>query len=185
MLQRQKQHDPILQTNGLPQTLETEEVGFVDQTSIGSISIDGNPRSDTELGKQDSTGGRKDSIDGQEQFRPYVVKKSASFKPVSVTKSFLAKAGAPATMTSKPSGDKGIVNCGTSIRWLIFNSEWNDADFILSYSSIGTSAETCCEVNQWAEIDGPESYKHNVEVRKRRRTRSESSVEQEQRYVQR
>ena len=72
------------------------------------ITVDGSVGSDTDTGgplKADSV--NKDGLDIQHHARSNSVKKPTSFKAVSVTKNFLAKAGTPATPNAKINGDTG------------------------------------------------------------------------------
>ena len=51
---------------------------------------------------EDVDGVLKELGDNQEQARPNALKKSTTFKPVSVTKNFLAKTGTPTAPVAKP-----------------------------------------------------------------------------------
>lgn len=95
-------------TNFATNTIEPPESEATDNDSARGTGIEGSIGSDTEFSKvdiADATG--KELGDGQEQTRPNAVKKSATFKPVSVTKNFLAKAGTATTPAAKASTDKG------------------------------------------------------------------------------
>ena len=72
------------------------------------IAIDGSAGSDTDTGgplKQDTIS--KDESDVPHHARSNSVKKPTTFKAVSVTKNFLAKAGTPTAPTAKTNGDNG------------------------------------------------------------------------------
>ena len=72
------------------------------------IAIDGSIGSDTDTGaplRTDAT--TQDGSRSQHHVRSNSVKKPTSFKAVSVTKNFLAKAGAPAPPVAKINGDNG------------------------------------------------------------------------------
>ena len=72
------------------------------------ITVDGSVGSDTDTGgplKVDSV--NKDESNIQHHARSNSVKKPTSFKAVSVTKNFLAKAGTPAPPNTKINGDTG------------------------------------------------------------------------------
>lgn len=78
------------------QESEAYEIG-----SVKSAGFDGSLGSDTDTNKIDNSGNGKDTVPR------YSAKKPAGFKPVSVTKSFLAKAGT-ALLPLKAVGDKGM-----------------------------------------------------------------------------
>ena len=70
--------------------------------------VDGSTESDIETTKPlnlDDSG--KDASEAPHHARSNSVKKPATFKAVSVTKNFLAKAGTPPTPNAKVNGDKG------------------------------------------------------------------------------
>ena len=72
------------------------------------ITVDGSLGSDTDTGgpvKSEST--NQDGSEKQHHARSNSVKKPTTFKAVSVTKNFLAKAGAPSTPAVKVNGDTG------------------------------------------------------------------------------
>lgn len=72
------------------------------------ITADGSVGSDTDTGgplKSDSI--NKDGPDIQHHARSNSVKKPTTFKAVSVTKNFLAKASTPAAPNTKINGDNG------------------------------------------------------------------------------
>lgn len=78
-----------------------------EEGSVRSAGVDGSVESDTDTSKIDpADGARKDTAENVELSRTSSMKKPASFKPVSVTKSFLAKASTTSTPTSKTM-DKG------------------------------------------------------------------------------
>lgn len=85
---------------------ETEDVA-VDDESIQPALMEHSAESDTDTSKQDAGESMGKDLDGQDSVPRYVVKKSASFKPVSVTKSFLAKAGTVVAPMVKTGNDKG------------------------------------------------------------------------------
>ena len=75
------------------------------------IAIDGSAGSDTDTGgplKSDAAS--KDESDVPHHARSNSVKKPTTFKAVSVTKNFLAKAGTPAAPSSKINGDNGNIH---------------------------------------------------------------------------
>ena len=77
------------------------------ETPAEQIAIDGSAGSDTDTGgplKQDPIS--KDESDVPHHARSNSVKKPTTFKAVSVTKNFLAKAGTP-TAPAKTNGDNG------------------------------------------------------------------------------
>lgn len=70
--------------------------------------VDTDAGSDTDAGKTStSETGNKDVSEGPHHARSNSVKKPITFKAVSVTKNFLAKAGTVPTPTNKGNGDKG------------------------------------------------------------------------------
>lgn len=94
--------------NGVANAVEPHDSEVTDNDSARGTGVEGSVGSDTEFSKvdvADATG--KEIGDGQEQTRPNAVKKSTTFKPVSVTKNFLAKAGTATAPTTKASTDKG------------------------------------------------------------------------------
>ena len=87
---------------------DIQELDAAEDGSVQSIGAEGSAGSDTEAGKIDSADGNiKDLAEIHEQSRPNAVKKSTTFKPVSVTKNFLAKTGTPTNPATKASSDKG------------------------------------------------------------------------------
>ena len=75
------------------------------------IAVDGSVGSDTDTGgplKSDTV--NKDEPDFQHYARSNSVKKPTTFKAVSVTKNFLAKAGTQAAPNEKVNGDTGECN---------------------------------------------------------------------------
>ena len=77
-------------------------------TPAEQITVDGSVGSDTDTGgpiKSDSL--NKDGSIDQHHARSNSVKKPTTFKAVSVTKNFLAKAGTPAAPNAKINGDNG------------------------------------------------------------------------------
>ena len=96
-------------TNGISNAIEPQESEATDNDSARGTGVEGSIGSDTEFSRvdiADPTG--KEIGDGQEQTRTNAVKKSTTFKPVSVTKNFLAKAGTATTPATKASTDKGM-----------------------------------------------------------------------------
>lgn len=76
--------------------------------SADQIAVEGSAGSDTDTGgplKSDTV--IKDGPDFQHHARSNSVKKPTTFKAVSVTKNFLAKAGTPAAPNAKVNGDTG------------------------------------------------------------------------------
>ena len=74
------------------------------------IAVDGSFGSDTDTGGPlKSEAASKDESDTQHHARSNSVKKPITFKAVSVTKSFLAKAGTPTTPAAKTNGDTGKI----------------------------------------------------------------------------
>ena len=105
-ISRDSSRNWTVKVNGEQHTDDTQEL---DVAEDGIPGIEGSVGSDTDTSKIDVTDGpQKDSQESQDQTRPNSLKKSATFKPVSVTKNFLAKAGTASAPVSKASGDKGI-----------------------------------------------------------------------------
>ena len=95
--------------NGEQRAFNAQEIDGNDDGSVKSIGLEGSIGSDTDTSKIDSAdGGGKYLAESQDHIRPYSLKKSTTFKPVSVTKNFLAKAGAGSAPLSKASSEKGI-----------------------------------------------------------------------------
>ena len=79
------------------------------EVSAEHNAVDGSVGSDTETAKAWASDAiDKDTPDEQHHVRSNSVKKPTTFKAVSVTKNFLAKAG-----TAPPPGAKGVVDKGT------------------------------------------------------------------------
>ncbi|MCJ1318916.1 hypothetical protein MMC15_004248 [Xylographa vitiligo] len=94
-----------VETSAHQSELQSAEVA--EDYSTKGTGVDGSGGSDTDTTRFDVIDAlSKDFEDGQEQIRPNALKKSATFKPVSVTKSFLAKAGTVTNPTAKLGGDK-------------------------------------------------------------------------------
>ena len=74
------------------------------------VAIDGSVGSDTDTGGPLRSEAFKDESDSKHHVRSNSVKKPISFKAVSVTKNFLAKAGTPTATTPKTNGDNGNMN---------------------------------------------------------------------------
>ena len=73
--------------------------------------VDTDAGSDTDAGKPlISDAGNKDVSEGPHDARSNSVKKPITFKAVSVTKNFLAKAGTVPVPANKGNGDKGKIN---------------------------------------------------------------------------
>lgn len=95
---------------------DIQELDAAEDGSVQSIGAEGSVGSDTEAGKIDPADGTiKDLTEIHEQSRPNALKKSATFKPVSVTKNFLAKTGTPTNPASKASNDKGKLSTCRSL----------------------------------------------------------------------
>lgn len=77
-------------------------------TPAEQIAVDGSVSSDTDTGgPPHSEITSKDESDTKHHARSNSVKKPATFKAVSVTKNFLAKAGTPTASAAKTNGDNG------------------------------------------------------------------------------
>ncbi|MCJ1477699.1 hypothetical protein MMC13_006372 [Lambiella insularis] len=97
----------ISEENPVASDRESQGNEVIETYSAKGPGVDESISSDTDTSRvdiNDSTS--KDLEDSQEQIRPNALKKSTTFKPVSVTKSFLAKAGTALTPTAKSPGDK-------------------------------------------------------------------------------
>ena len=91
-----------------PHNIEAQDFETTEEDSVRGAGVDGSAGSDTDTSRVDTAEVEgKELGDGQEQARPNALKKSATFKPVSVTKNFLAKAGTTTTPATKTSTDKG------------------------------------------------------------------------------
>ena len=88
--------------NGVSEALEPREVETAENASTRSAGIEGSLGSDTDTSKADVVGAQ-----GKDAVPKYSVRRSATFKPVSVTKNLLAKTSSASTPT-KTSADKGI-----------------------------------------------------------------------------
>lgn len=94
--------------NGVDYTSENPEPDTTEEVTAENAGLDSSVGSDTDTSKTepaDLTG--KDNADGKHHARSGSVKKPTTFKAVSVTKNFLAKAGTGSTSASKAGGDKG------------------------------------------------------------------------------
>ena len=87
--------------NGSAGTPEPREVDIGESASVRGAGIDGSVGSDTDTSKNEAAG-----IAGKDPDPKYSVKKSATFKPVSVTKNLLAKTSSVSTPT-KVNAEKG------------------------------------------------------------------------------
>ena len=77
-------------------------------TPAEQIAVDGSVGSDTDTGGPlKSEAASKDESDSKHHARSNSVKKPTTFKAVSVTKNFLAKAGTPTAQAAKTNGDTG------------------------------------------------------------------------------
>ena len=97
-----------MQTNG--PIGDGKFIDVLEDGSVQSTGIEGSAGSDTDTSKVDAA--NMAPKDNEGQVPRYNAKKSASFKPVSVTKNFLAKAGASSTPI-KVNNERGK-RCGTS-----------------------------------------------------------------------
>ena len=94
--------------NGVDYTSENPELDTTEEGTAQNAGLDGSVGSDTDTSKAepaDLTG--KYNTDGKHHARSGSVKKPTTFKAVSVTKNFLAKAGTGSASASKTGGDKG------------------------------------------------------------------------------
>ncbi len=83
----------------------------IDDRPVLQTSAEGSGGSDTDTSRADITEFSEKALkEGKHHGRSNSVKKPISFKAVSVTKSFLAKATAGSAPASKGSSDKGKVN---------------------------------------------------------------------------
>ena len=93
-----KQQEPIV--NGENGSYDgSEDIGYQHSASDETVL------SDADAVKIE--GGEQSMVDGKVD-RAGALKRPTTFKPVSVTKNFLAKSAAGATINSKPTGDKGM-----------------------------------------------------------------------------
>jgi hypothetical protein len=95
------QHNTTATSEAINSNIEVQDGEVLEAGSVKSAGFEGSLGSDTETSKADGSAGN-----GKDTVPKYSVKKLAGFKPVSVTKSFLAKAGT-ATLPIKTAGDKG------------------------------------------------------------------------------
>lgn len=91
------------QVNGIG--IETQEADPYENGSVKSAGIDGSIGSDTDMNKAEA--GENLGKDTEGAVPRYTVKKASSFKPVSVTKTFLMKAGSTSVLP-KSAIDKGL-----------------------------------------------------------------------------
>ena len=98
------QAEPAHQVNGAVGDYHEQESH--ENGSVRSGGLEGSAGSDTDMSKAEAAGDGKD-VEGGDPIPRYTVKKTSSFKPVSVTKSFLMKAGS--TGGPKAGSDKGLV----------------------------------------------------------------------------
>lgn len=91
-------------------SIDNEHERETAEVSAEQTEVDVDVGSDTDVCKAlTSDIGNKDVSDGSHHARSNSAKKPITFKAVSVTKNFLAKAGTTPTPTSKGNGDKGLV----------------------------------------------------------------------------
>ena len=92
------------------------------------VAVDGSIGSDTDTaGPPQSEATGKDEADIKHHVRSNSVKKPATFKAVSVTKNFLAKAGTPAASAAKTNGDNGNTVFFKSRGWKLIVKAPNSA----------------------------------------------------------
>ena len=87
------------------------------QTNDSEAADDGASRSNGAediAGAEETEGVLKEVGENQEQARPNALKKSTTFKPVSVTKNFLAKTGTPAAPVAKPTAAANNAGSGSN-----------------------------------------------------------------------
>ena len=94
--------------NGVNYTSENPELDPTEDGTAQNAGLDSSVGSDTDTSKAEAADLiGKDNADGKHHVRSGSVKKPTTFKAVSVTKNFLAKAGTGSTIASKAGGDKG------------------------------------------------------------------------------
>ena len=99
-------HETSPRVNGF-QPSDISEPDGPEDLSIQDAIVDGSVGSDTDTGKLGLVdASTKDTTESQDHMRSNSFKKPATFKAVSVTKNFLAKAGTVAP-TGKSSNEKG------------------------------------------------------------------------------
>ena len=158
-----------VETSAHQSELQSAEVA--EDYSTKGTGVDGSGGSDTDTTRFDVIDAlSKDFEDGQEQIRPNALKKSATFKPVSVTKSFLAKAGTVTNPTAKLGGDKGMLfapikNSYMAVK-LMLNSQrcgWT----VKFRNTIGATSQACCEICQRYPQFDTQSFDYGIQTRKR------------------
>lgn len=149
--------------NGILQEINQPEPENHEESDIRNIVNEESVGSDTDNSKVDATDtGSKDFGDGRDVIRPNALKKSATFKPVSVTKNFLAKAATTLSPVLKGSGDKGMFHLLNGEHFeLEINlcSEWCRChDW--TYHSIRASPAVSCKVCKRSSQCGAQSVEH-------------------------
>lgn len=90
-------------------SIENDHERETAEVSAEQTAIDGSVGSDTDTSRPlISDAANKDPSEGPHHARSNSVKKPATFKAVSVTKNFLAKAGTTVAPAVKGAGDNGI-----------------------------------------------------------------------------
>ena len=97
-------------------SIENDHERETAEVSADQTAIDGSVGSDTDTSRPlNFDAASKDPSEGPHHVRSNSIKKPATFKAVSVTKSFLAKAGTTAAPAVKGTGDSGILHLTHSI----------------------------------------------------------------------
>lgn len=113
------------------------------------IAVDGSAGSDTDTGgplKSDAAS--KDESDTSHHVRSNSVKKPTTFKAVSVTKNFLAKAGTPTAPAAKTNGDTGEIILPEILQTAADKPSPEHAHHRSSHASC-TSTSTCRQDRKW------------------------------------
>ncbi|KAA6409274.1 MAG: hypothetical protein FRX48_06827 [Lasallia pustulata] len=103
--------------NGVNYTSENPELDPTEDGTAQNAGLDSSVGSDTDTSKAEAADLiGKDNADGKHHVRSGSAKKPTTFKAVSVTKNFLAKAGTGSTTASKAGGDKVALNAAASTK---------------------------------------------------------------------
>lgn len=128
-------------------SIENEHERETAEAPAEHLAADGSVGSDTETAKVlISDDAAKDTLESPHHARSNSIKKPATFKAVSVTKNFLAKAGTAPAPNAKVNGDKGKP---------IQPRSWDNVDMFSHvyhgnhHSSPTTSSTTCRKISKW------------------------------------
>lgn len=154
-------------------SIENDHERETAEVSADQTAIDGSVGSDTETSRPfTSDPASKDPSEGPHHARSNsVVKKPSTFKAVSVTKNFLAKAGSTAAPAAKGTGDNGIL-CGNSVCLAIPTDWYGSLKFKCPRQQciVSRSTAACGQNRQRTTSIYPAVYRLKIQEWRRSRT---------------